>query len=266
MPFPPTPSNTPSNTATPSNTPSNTPTNTPSGTSCPNPTLTLTPTLTMTPTTPQTIYMNLCLPSVVPEDGIIDIYYYSQVSPDCASERVNVDQTIGLNFDIFVCEPPYGPDNCVSFCPGYIVLTAGTSCNSSFCNVGIELAGFLMSGQTYEIFPIPTGSSINYEIGIICTGSTCAPCITPTPTPTLTHTPTLTSTPTVTPTLTRSACVAADYLLFNETGSPLSWNGLLCNGNGIANTIAGGQQASTGCLQVGSLNEGSLTIVSTTPC
>jgi hypothetical protein len=98
---------------------------------------------------------------------------------------------------------------------------------------------------------------------------------TPTPTPTLTQTstptttPTLTSTPTLTPTLTPTAtepCNAADYLLLNETASPISWTGIDCSGNGVGGTINGGQQASTGCIQVGSLVEGSLTIVSTTPC
>lgn len=92
--------------------------------------------------------------------------------------------------------------------------------------------------------------------------------LTPTSTPTLTptNTPTLTSTPTLTPTTSGPACDARDYLLFNETGSPLSWTALDCNGNGVGDTIPGGQQANTGCIQNGTLNEGSLTIVSFVTC
>jgi hypothetical protein len=240
--------------------------------------------LTLTPSTPPTIYLNLCLPDVVPDNGIIEWCFYSQVSPDCNSERINVDQTVGLNYDIYVCAPPYGPDDCAVICGGYVNLTADTSCNCSlFCDAtGTE--GFVVSAQTFgSIFPVPSGS-INYQIGTICYGG-CSPCTSPTPTPTLTSTPTptptltqtstptttptLTSTPTLTPTLTPTAtepCNAADYLLLNETASPISWTGIDCSGNGVGGTINGGQQASTGCIQVGSLVEGSLTIVSTTPC
>ena len=289
MPFPPTPSNTPSNTATPSNTPSNTPSVTPSNTSCPitptlTPTLTQTPTITPTSTTPPTVYLNLCLPEFVPENGIIELSFYSQVSPDCNSERINVDQTVGLNYDLYLCFPPYASEDCFNICPAYVALTAGTSCNSSvFCD-GTGFEGLLVSGITIgNIFPVPTGS-INYQIGTICY-SGCTPCTTPTPTPTLTPTTTPTLTPTTTPTLTptitststptptvtqtptaTTPCDAADYLLFNETGSPLSWTALDCNGNGVGDTIPGGQQANTGCIQVGTLVEGSLTIVSSTPC
>jgi hypothetical protein len=303
---------------TPSNTPSNTPSVTPSNTSCPiitpTSTQTVTPTLTVTPSTPPTIYLNLCLPDVVPENGIIEWSFYSQVSPDCNSERINVDQTVGLNYDIYVCLPPYGPDDCVVLCGGYVTLTAGTNCNSSLYCDATGLEGVFVSGQTFgNIFPTPTGS-INYQIGTICYGE-CSPCTIPTPTPTasptltptptvtptiasgdfllqedsflilqedgfailldvplptqtptLTSTPTLTATPTLTPTTSSVPCDAADYLLFNETGGPLSWSALDCNGNGVGNTIPGGQQANTGCVQVGSLIEGSLTIVSSTPC
>lgn len=276
---------------TPSNTPSNTPSVTPSNTSCPNftpsATPTLTPTLTITPTAPQTVYLNLCLPDVVPENEVVQWSFYSQVSPDCNSERINVDQTVGVVYDIYLCFPPYGPDDCAALCGGLVSLTAGTSCNSNlFCDA-TGLAGVVVSAQTFNIFPTPTGSSINYQIGTICSGS-CAPCVEPTPTPTptasltatptltttptltstptLTTTPTLTSTPTLTPTTSAPPCDAVDYLLFNETGSPLSWTALDCNGNGVGDTIPGGQQANTGCIQNGTLNEGSLTIVSFVTC
>jgi hypothetical protein len=128
--------------------------------------------------------------------------------------------------------------------------------------------------------PTPTSTPTNtptFEITLTPTNTpTLTPTLTPTfeitstptntPTLTATNTPTLTSTPTLTPTTSGPPCDAADYLLFNETGSPLSWTGIDCGGNGVGNTIPGGQQASTGCIQVGSLIEGSLTIVSTTPC
>lgn len=89
--------------------------------------------------------------------------------------------------------------------------------------------------------------------------------VTPSNTPGLSATPTTTSTPTNTPS-TSAPCDAADYRLFNETASPLSWTALTCNGVGVGGTITGGQQADTGCIRVGTLTEGSLTIVSTTPC
>jgi hypothetical protein len=101
------------------------------------------------------------------------------------------------------------------------------------------------------------------------------PTPTPTPTPTLTATPTPTPTPgeptptptpTLTPTPSSTPCNAADYLLFNETASPISWTALDCSGAGVGGTINGGQQGNTGCVQVGTLSEGSLTIVSSTPC
>jgi hypothetical protein len=55
-------------------------------------------------------------------------------------------------------------------------------------------------------------------------------------------------------------------LLFNETGSPLSWTAQDCNGNPVGDTIPAGQQANTGCVADGTLSEGSLTIVSSVIC
>jgi hypothetical protein len=101
------------------------------------------------------------------------------------------------------------------------------------------------------------------------------PSVTPTNTPTQTNTPGLSATPTQTPTTTQTPtntpsttppCEAADYRLLNETGGSLSWTALTCNGVGVGGTILGGQQADTGCIRVGTLSEGSLTIVSSTPC
>ena len=89
------------------------------------------------------------------------------------------------------------------------------------------------------------------------------PTATPTPTPTATGP---TATPTPTPTPTPTLCPSTDYLLFNETGGPLSWTAQDCNGNPVGDTIAGGQQANTGCVANGTLSEGSLTIVSSTSC
>jgi len=80
-----------------------------------------------------------------------------------------------------------------------------------------------------------------------------------------TTTSTTTSTSTTT-TTTAAPCSSTDYLLFNETGSPLSWTGLDCNDNSIGNTINSGQQAYTGCVKDGTLSEGSLTIVSSVAC
>jgi hypothetical protein len=95
---------------------------------------------------------------------------------------------------------------------------------------------------------------------------------TPTPTPTVTATqtatPTVTTTPTNTntPTPSPSPCLTTNYLLFNETGTPQSWTALDCANNVIGDTIPAGQQANTGCVQNGTLSEGSNTIVSSTPC
>jgi hypothetical protein len=267
MPFPPTPSNTPSNTATPSNTPSNTPTNTPSGTSCPvtptaTPTLTLTPTLTMTPSTPPTIYLNLCLPDVVPPNGIIEWSFYSQVSPDCNSERINVDQTVGVYYDIYVCFPPYGPDDCAAICGGLVSLTAGTNCNSTlFCDAtGTE--GVLVSGQTFgNVFPTPTGST-NYQIGTICYGE-CSPCTTPTPTPTLTSTPTptltttptltATHTPTSTPTPTAICCYQYEITNYYTTSQTVNFTN--CDGTpGSVSAAGNGLQTIVNCAVQDSLS------------
>jgi hypothetical protein len=256
---------------TPSNTPSNTPSVTPSSTSCPNFTPTATATLTPTPTTSTpVIYINLCVPQVVPADGRIPICIYSQTTSDCNGTRTNVSELTSLVGDLYVIfegEP-------FTICGGILgTISAGTSCDcTAYCDAGPELSGLTVSAVTNNLFPFTLPS--NYVLGSICYDS-CNPCSTPTPTPTLTSTatPTLTvtstSTPTPTPTLTPTStipCDAADYLLFNETASPLSWTALDCNGNGVGNTIPGGQQASTGCVQVGTLVEGSLTIVSTTPC
>jgi hypothetical protein len=105
----------------------------------------------------------------------------------------------------------------------------------------------------------------------ICYSATSNVGPTPTPTATIAPTPTPTatgptSTPTPTPTPTPTLCPSTDYLLFNETGSPLSWTAQDCNGNGVGNTIPGGQQAYTGCVANGTLSEGSLTIVSSASC
>jgi hypothetical protein len=80
-----------------------------------------------------------------------------------------------------------------------------------------------------------------------------------------TTTSTTTSSSTTT-TTTAAPCSSTDYLLFNETGSPLSWTGLDCNDNSIGNTINSGMQGYTGCVKDGTLNEGSLTIVSSAAC
>jgi hypothetical protein len=113
--------------------------------------------------------------------------------------------------------------------------------------------------------------SITTSATAIITYGACITPVTPTPTatntPTISVTPTLTATNTLTPTPTSTPpCLSTNYLLFNETASPLSWTGLDCAGNGVGDTIPGGQQANTGCIQNGTLVEGSLTIVSSTPC
>lgn len=266
MPFPPTPSNTPSNTPTPSVTPSNTPTVTPSSSSCPTtatPTPSITPTITPSATNPPTIYLHTCLPDVVPADGRVYLCVYATSESGCTGSTTTVLNQIGFTDDVGVIVdgefvPFYSMAGCVYLYPGQ-------SCNCDcYGDFGSELSGYTLSAVTYPIFVSGTPLA-NYVDDVDCYTPECAQCI-PTPTPTLTQTMTPTATPTITPTITPSACVAADYLLFNETGSPLSWTGIDCNGNGVGDTIPGGQQASTGCIQVGSLSEGSLTIVSTTPC
>jgi hypothetical protein len=259
--------------STPSNTPSNTPSVTPSNTSCPNftpsATPTLTPTLTLTPTELPTIYLHTCLPDVVPADGRVYICAYATSESGCTGATTSVLNTISFTDDIgIIVDGEYV--NFVSM-NGCVYLYPGQSCNCDcYYDFGAELSGYTMSALTFPIFVSGTPLA-NYVDDGECYTPECSQCIpTPTPTltttPTLTATPTLTSTPTLTPTTSAPPCDAADYLLFNETGSPLSWTGIDCNGNGVGDTIPGGQQANTGCIQVGSLVEGSLTIVSTTPC
>ena len=380
---------------TPSNTPSNTPSVTPSNTSCPIITPTATTTLTPTPTTSTpVIYINLCVPQVVPADGRIPICIYSQTTSDCNGTRTNVSELTSLVGDLYIILE----GESLGICGGILgTISAGTSCDcTSYCDAGAELSGFTVSATTSNLFPFTLPS--NYVLGSICYDN-CVSCVTPTPTPTLTptlsvtptttpcpcvcgasienqsetsityqytncfdvvfsgtilpsatlvlpcgdssiyvkwnsittsgpatiiygscgeppsvsptptptvtptiesgdfllqedsflilqengfailldvplptqtptltSTPTLTATPTLTPTTSSVPCDAADYLLFNETGGSLSWTALDCNGNGVGNTIPAGQQANTGCVQVGTLSEGSLTIVSSTPC
>jgi hypothetical protein len=201
MPFPPTPSITPSNTPTSSVTPSNTPTNTPSGTQCPD--LTPTPTATITPSTTMipNIYMNACLPSVVPEDGIVNFCLYSQVNADCGGERTPVLENISVFYQLYLCVPPE-EGGCIAIVAPNITLTAGTSCNcDNFYELGASSSGITLSAITYGIFPAPSGTNANYIVGNICYDD-CALCETPTPTPTITSTPTLTPTLSITPTLT----------------------------------------------------------------
>jgi hypothetical protein len=105
--------------------------------------------------------------------------------------------------------------------------------------------------------PTPTPTPTNTPTISVTPTNTATPAETPTNTPTNTSTPTPTTTP---------PCLSTNYRLFNETASPLDWVGLDCAGNGVGGTILGGQQADTGCIQNGTLVEGSLTIVSSTPC
>lgn len=266
MPFPPTPSNTPSNTPTPSVTPSVTPTVTPSNTSCPNPTpsttLTATPTITPTRTLPPTLYVSICFQPTIPADGRVYICTQIRTENNCSGSTTNSLDFVGLTGDLYLFYD--GVWNDIGQSLVGCGINAGQSCNCDcYVDLGAELSGTPISATTTFY---TTGTTLaNYVEGPVCYTPECSQClVTPTPTPTITATQT--PTPSITPTVTPSACVAADYLLFNETGSPISWTGIDCSGNGVGDTIPGGQQASTGCIQVGSLNEGSLTIVSTTPC
>ena len=92
----------------------------------------------------------------------------------------------------------------------------------------------------------------------------------PTPTPSITPTPNptpITPTPSITPTITPSPTpFCRDFLLLNETGSPITWDALDCDGNFITQVINAGQQGQTTCIDANTLNSYSLTIVSSVAC
>jgi len=263
MPFPPTPSITPSNTPTSSVTPSNTPTNTPSGTQCPGlsptPTNTLTPTITPSSTNLPTIYLSMCLPPTIPANGIVYNCFIARTSADCSGSTINVPEYVQFYGDIYI----FLDGEWVAFGDGYGYINSGQSCNcDAYNDFGLDLTGYSLSATTTLL--IPSASTLaNYVVTGPCFEPSCLTCITPTPTPTITQTPSVTPTATPTPT---PPCLSTNYRLFNETASPLSWEGIDCSGNGVGGTILGGQQADTGCIQNGTLIEGSLTIVSSTPC
>lgn len=141
--------------------------------------------------------------------------------------------------------------------------------NSGFTNTGVSCytdcdcdteAPMIVVQETPVPSPSPTPTY------------TPTPSITPSPTPTIgltpTQTPTNTETPTNTPTpsQTPGQCQETEYLLFNETGSSLSWSGLECDESIVGGTINGGQSAYTGCIKNGTLVPGSLTIAGSFPC
>lgn len=135
---------------------------------------------------------------------------------------------------------------------------------SGFTNTGVGCyvdcgcntqAAMIVVQETPEPSPTPTST----------------PLLSPTPTPTIGTTPTQTPShsPTPEPTPTPSStpgCPERNYLLLNETLSPLSWTAELCSGGYSGDTITGGDAAFTGCVKDGTLVEGSLTIISSLPC
>jgi hypothetical protein len=222
--------------------------------------LTPTPTPTVTPSsTPlSTVYLSFCYNPNIPQDTFeIPLYFYADtVSGSCGSSPYVVQEQVSAYIEI--C------DDTASCIQGTLTLYSGQSIN---CEASASLPGTTVTGGTFQFLIVPTGSTIaNYVLNGICSSVSCISCPSPTPTQTPTNTPTVTPTNTNTPTVTPTVCVQLDYLLFNETASPLSWTALDCNGNGVGDTINGGQQANTGCIQLGTLSEGSLTIVSSTPC
>lgn len=233
MPFPPTPSQTASNTPTPSITASNTPTQTPSGSNCIGTSPTPTPSITATPTiTPSsTPCPCVCGASVVNNESFTLAYSYIDCYNNFFSGTIPVSATLVLP-----------------------------------CIEGNEIYVKYGSIQTSGSSTITYGSCITPATPTPTPTATSTP-ISPTPTPTNTTTPSNTPTNTATPTPSVTPpCLSTNYRLFNETASPLDWVALDCAGNGVGGTIPGGQQADTGCVQNGTLVEGSLTIVSSTPC
>jgi len=123
----------------------------------------------------------------------------------------------------------------------------------SDCGCNVE-AGMIVVQEEPEPSPSPTPSFT--PTPSITPTITATPGLPPSPTPTNTTTPTITPTPSETP----GQCQETDYLLFNETGSPLNWSGLECDDTIVGGTINGGQSAYTGCIKNGTLVPGSLTI------
>lgn len=233
MPFPPTPSQTASNTPTPSITASNTPTQTPSGSNCIGTSPTPTPSITATPTiTPSsTPCPCVCGASVVNNELFTLAYSYIDCYNNFFSGTIPVSGTLVLP-----------------------------------CIEGNEIYVKYGSIQTSGSSTITYGSCITPATPTPTPTATSTP-ISPTPTATQTETPSNTPTNTATPTPTVTPpCPSTNYRLFNELNIPLDWSALDCAGNGVGGTIAGGQQADTGCVQNGTLVEGSLTIASSTPC
>jgi hypothetical protein len=144
----------------------------------------------------------------------------------------------------------------------YFISTAftnsGVSCYTD-CGCNVE-APMIVVQEPPSPSPTPTPSI------------TPSPTLTPSPTATIgltpSQTPEPTSTPTNTPTpsATPGRCIEVDYLLFNETGSPITWSALTCEESIVGGTINGGQSAFTGCVKEGALVPGSLTIAGSFPC
>lgn len=222
------PSPTPSNTPTNTSTPSTTPTNTLTPTNTETPTVT--PTNTLTPT-------NTTTPTITPT---------STPCPCVCGASIQNDSAGSITYQYTDClDVVYS---------GTILVGATLILPCGEPSIYVKYGSISTSGP----------STITY--GSCGEPPTPTPTSSITPTPSITPTETTTPTPTNTPTITPSPCLTTDYLLFNETGTPQSWTALDCANNVVGNTIPAGQQANTGCVQNGTLSEGSNTIVSSTAC
>lgn len=129
----------------------------------------------------------------------------------------------------------------------------------------------------------PSITPTNTPTGTVCPGLT--PTATPSPSLTQTITPTNTATQTTTPTITPTSqtptptttntptpsttppfCESTSYLLLNNTGSPLTWEGYDCNDNFVSGTIQPDNNGGTGCIKNGTLVYVPLTIIFQADC
>lgn len=148
----------------------------------------------------------------------------------------------------------------------------------------IFVAGFGMTSYSDTInSTTPAGLVKINEDGLL----QMCPSPSPTPTPTITQTitPTKTTTPTNTPTLSQTSitptqtpsqtatpsntppfCESTSYLLQNNTGSAITWEGYDCDDNVVNGTIQPGNTGGTGCIKDGTLQYSPLTIIFSANC
>lgn len=131
----------------------------------------------------------------------------------------------------------------------------------SYTNCGCNVeAGMVVVQEQPSPSPSPTPTFT--PTPSITPTITATPGLPPSPTPSIT--PTFTPTPSITPSV--AACVSTEYLLNNETTTPITWSALDCDNNSVGGTINGGQSNFTGCVKNGTLYAPGLTIGSSLPC